>query len=192
MTRALDPVWDAIQAALDARRDPLDDPSVASFLSDRPEAAREYAELALGLERIGPGRIGLGAGESVRAASAPGKRARPPRVLLAAVAAVIVTLGALAFFLPRSGRREEAGLANARRENAPGSVDAAREAAVTERTYGVTHYRIEREFVTPTARERVVVEDGRVARATSTTSAGEVLAVTIERTTWSARAPEFR
>jgi len=195
VTRALEPVWEPIQAALDARRDPLDDPRVAEFLAERPDAAREYAELVLALERVG--RVSP---EHAR----PTPLARP-RDRVAAAAVLLLLLGALAFFATRAARRPETPIAESPR--APSEVDEPRasprsapsapthtpaDSASDATAFGVTHYRIERVRTTPNGREVVVLEDGRVARCTTTASEAAALAVTIERTTWAARGQELR
>ncbi len=175
MTRALEPVWEPIQAALDARRDPLDDPRVAEFLAERPDAAREYAELVLVLERVG----------GVPTERAPSVRSR---ARVAAAAVLLALLGALALFLARGAQREPARVVDA---PATRALEPRAETAAAN-AFGVTHYRIERVRTTPNGREVVVLEDGRVARSTTTTSAQDALAVTIERTTWAPRGQEFQ
>lgn len=177
MTRALEPVWDALQAALDARRDPLDDPRVAEFLAERPDAAREYAELVLALERVGHA-------ESVEPRERVGRRGRRTLVL-AAAAVLLVVLGAVALRVASRSPHDPARVVDAPRP--PERVPDARAAEP-----GVEHYRIESVRVTPRSRELVVVEDGRVARRTTTAESTDALAATIEHTTWAARGRELR
>lgn len=177
MTRALEPVWDALQAALDARRDPLDDPRVAEFLAERPDAAREYAELVLALERVGHA-------ESVEPRERVGRRGRRA-LAIAAAAVLLVVLGAVALRVASRAPHDPARVVDAPRP--PERVHDARAAEP-----GVEHYRIESVRVTPRSRELVVVEDGRVARRTTTAESTDALAATIEHTTWAARGRELR
>lgn len=189
MTRALEPVWDALQAALDARRDPLDDPRVAEFLAERPDAAREYAELVLALERVGRAEHGerrelvggLHRGERRARAGRRGRRA----LAIAAAAVLLVVLGAVALRVASRAPHDPARVVDAPRP--PERVHDARAAEP-----GVEHYRIESVRVTPRSRELVVVEDGRVARRTTTAESTDALAATIEHTTWAARGRELR
>lgn len=47
-----DPFWEAVDAALDARRDPLEDARVQQLLAERPEQLAQLAALRSGLDRV--------------------------------------------------------------------------------------------------------------------------------------------
>jgi hypothetical protein len=179
MTGALDPVWDRVQDALDARRDPLDDPRVARHLAEHPEAARAYAELVHGLERLvapaasAPVLVVHGAEDEGRPAS------RTVRIL-AAAAALVIALGALALTLlrpaPEDARRADAiGAAPKEPPTSPPPVPLAP---------AITRYRIEREHQGPSGRAVVVIADGRIGRHTSAERAAGALATTVRRSTY--------
>lgn len=73
-------LWAAVHEALDARRDPLDDPSVIAALEADPAALAEFAALRAGLRAL--------------PAAAPARRRLLPFALaLAAAAALLVLAG---------------------------------------------------------------------------------------------------
>lgn len=84
--RSRDELWDAIHAALDARRDPLADDAIASWLAEHPEDLEEVLQLEQGLRRI----------------ARPRHRLAWPLAALAAAAAVALVFWPRAPARPRS------------------------------------------------------------------------------------------
>lgn len=78
--------WQRVQEHLDARRNPLDDHEIRSFLEQNPDHLEEFAELQHGLRALG---------------SASGPRRR--RIPWAAATIVLCALGVLWLLSPGNG-----------------------------------------------------------------------------------------
>jgi hypothetical protein len=74
---ARDPFWEQVHAALDARRDPLEDPRVQQLLAERPERLTDLAAVRSGLARV----------------ARAGRRRARRRVATAAAAVALLAVG---------------------------------------------------------------------------------------------------
>lgn len=148
--RTPDEFWAEVQAALDARRDPLADEPIATWLGEHPDAAAECTELLARLAALQSHEPGLA------------ERPRTAARWLALVAASLVAAFAVWTAVPRAP-------APARPETAP---------RITEQRFDPRKFHVERctiEVVTrtPETVQTTRVTNGAIERSVATTRRGD-------------------
>lgn len=197
MSSALEPVWDAIESALDERRDPLADPRVVQHLAADPMAAREYAAFAARLDLLESSTVDVEAPRRREHAIASARvvELREDRVpsrawRVAAAVIVLACIGATLVLMQRPDEDPE--IAHGTPPHADERKDhddpeaSSRTSPPDERASASTDviraYRIEREYRSPDAWSRTVLLNGRLEHRSSSDSTTGALAVTFQRT----------